>query len=49
LATEPTRYLTYAEAVVEHIELMRGPGKSARSLVKVIKPMMAAIYSYMSN
>jgi death-on-curing protein len=27
LATEPTRYLTYAEAVVHHIELMRALGE----------------------
>jgi death on curing protein len=27
LATEPTRYLTYTEAVIEHIELMRGLGE----------------------
>jgi death on curing protein len=27
LATEPTRYLTYTEAVTEHIELMRGLGE----------------------
>lgn len=27
MATDPTRYLTYAEAVVEHIELMRRLGE----------------------
>lgn len=52
MATEPTIYLTYAEAVVEHIELMRRLGEtrygvSDRTLVDsaLARPRQAATYN----
>ena len=51
MATEPTRYLTYVEAVVEHVELMRQLGETRygvfdRALVEsaLARPKHAATY-----
>ena len=51
MATEPTVYLTYAEAVVEHIELMRRLGETRygvfdRTLIEsaLARPQQAASY-----
>ena len=51
MATEPTRYLTYAETVVHHIELMRALGEVRfgifdRALIEsaLARPKHAAAY-----
>lgn len=53
MATEPTLYLTYTEAVVEHIELMRRLGEVRygvfdRALLKsaLMRPKQAAAYHH---